>query len=232
MESVVLQHLAIIMDGNRRWARERGLQTFEGHRAGYEKLKNVGEWCLSRGIGTLSVFAFSTENWKRTEEEVGYLMDLLEMALTREKTFFLERDVRVRIVGSRIGLRPSIVRAIDEIEQETAHCSKMTLAICLNYGGRLEIVDAVNRMMEDRGVSGYGLRVTEEDIVRHLYWPDMPDPDLIVRTSGEHRLSGFLLWQSAYSELLFVDKHWPAFEEGDLEGAIQEYQKRQRRYGA
>lgn len=226
------------MDGNRRWAREQGLPTFEGHRVGYDKVKAVGEWCLARGIGTLSIFAFSTENWKRTEEEVGYLMDLLEQALTREKTFFLERDVRVRIVGRKIGLRPSIVRAIDEIERETAHGSKMTLAICLNYGGRLEIVDAVNRMMEEKEKrqksqqESEATGVTEEDLSRHLYWPDMPDPDLILRTSGEQRLSGFLLWQAAYSELLFVDKHWPAFEEGDLDEALEDYQKRQRRYGA
>jgi undecaprenyl diphosphate synthase len=229
MEPAIPQHLAIIMDGNRRWARERGLPTFEGHRVGYDKVKDVGEWCLARGISTLSFFAFSTENWKRTEEEVGYLMDLLERALTREKSFFLERDVRVRVVGRRAGLRPSIVRAIEEIERETAHGSKMTLALCLNYGGRVEIVDAVRGLMQE----GVPVESVDETTIRkHLSWPDMPDPDLIVRTSGEQRLSGFLLWQSAYSELLFVDKHWPAFEEADLDAALEEYQKRQRRYGA
>lgn len=235
MEKAIPKHLAIIMDGNRRWARERGWPTFEGHRAGYDKLKDVGEWCLARGIGTLSVFAFSTENWKRTEEEVGYLMDLLERALTHEKAFFLERDVRVRVVGRRAGLRPSIVRAIEEIERETAHGTKMTLALCLNYGGRVEIVDAVNGMLEEkekRQQESEASGVTEEDLSRHLYWPDMPDPDLIVRTSGEQRLSGFLLWQAAYSELLFVDKHWPAFEEADLDAVLAEYGRRQRRFGA
>ncbi len=228
MEAVVPQHLAIIMDGNRRWARERGLPSFEGHRQGYETLKKVGEWCLGKGIRTLTVFAFSTENWKRAAEEVSFLMDLLEGALRNEKAYFLERGVRIKVVGRREGLRPSIQRAIEEIERETADKHQMTLAICLNYGGRTEIVDAARQLIQD------GVRpemVDEKSFASRLYWPDMPEPDVIVRTSGEERLSGFLSWQSAYSELIFLEKHWPAVEAADMDGVVAEYGRRQRRYG-
>lgn len=224
----MLKHLAIIMDGNRRWAKERGLPSFEGHRAGYERMKEVGDWCLDRGIETLSVFAFSTENWKRTQEEVGYLMDLLEKALTEEVERFAAKGVRIRVVGRREGLRPSILRAIEAAETRTAGNTRATFAICINYGGRPEILDVCRKLIAD------GLKpeeVTEAEFSKRLYWPDMPDPDLVVRTSGEERVSGFLTWEAAYSEFYWCQKHWPDFDEAELDMALEEYASRQRRFG-
>jgi undecaprenyl diphosphate synthase len=223
-----LNHLALIMDGNRRWAKERGMPSLEGHRAGYERMKEVGNWCLDRGIPTLSVFAFSTENWDRTEEEVGYLMDLLEKALTSELQQFHEKNVRMRIIGQRERLRPSVRRAIEASEEKTKNNTRATFAICLNYGGRPEILDVCKKMITD------GLKpeeVTDAEFAKRLYWPDMPNPDLIVRTSGEQRLSGFLTWEGVYSELYFTQKHWPDFDEQELDKALEEYASRQRRFG-
>ena len=223
-----LNHLAIIMDGNRRWAKERGLPSIEGHRLGYAKLKEVGEWCIARGIKVFSVFAFSTENWKRAEEEVGYLMRLLEQAFTQDLPFFEEHGIRIRIVGRREGLSEHLLKIIETAEARTAQNGKLTFCICFNYGGRAEIVDAMKRLIE-AGTSAS--EITEEKIQSAMYWPEMPDPDLILRTSGEERLSGFLLWQSAYSELLWVKKYWPDFSEEDLDAALNEYESRQRRFG-
>jgi undecaprenyl diphosphate synthase len=228
MPTTTLQHLAIIMDGNRRWAKERGLSSNQGHRAGYERLKQVGDWCLDRGITTFTVFAFSTENWKRSEDEVGWLMDLLEEALTKELTSFHGKGVRLKIVGRREGLRPSILRAIEAAEDVTKENTRATFAICLNYGGRTEIVDACRKLVE-KGTRAED--IDEAAIQSQLYWPDMPDPDLVIRTSGEERISGFLLWESAYSEFYWCDKHWPDFDEAELDTALEEYASRQRRYG-
>jgi undecaprenyl diphosphate synthase len=219
----------MIMDGNRRWAKERGLPPVEGHRAGYEKMKEVGEWCLARGIQVLTVYAFSTENWKRSETEVGFLMSLLEFALEKELNYFIDRKIRLRVLGRREGFSPKIVELITKAEKATEAFDAMTFAICLNYGGRTEIVDAVKEIVAE------GLQsevVDEASIAKRLYWPHMPDPDLIIRTSGEERLSGFLLWQSAYSEFYWVKKNWPALEEADIDQAFAEVASRQRRYGA
>lgn len=223
-----IKHLAIIMDGNRRWAKSRGLASIEGHRVGYDKLHEVSNWCVESGIKILTVFAFSTENWKRTQDEVGYLMDLIERALTKEIDRYMERGVRIKVVGRREGLRPSIVRAIDVVEAKTANNAKATLALCINYGGRPEIVDACKAMIDEGMKSG---EVTEESFARHLYWPDMPDPDLIIRTSGEERLSGFLTWESAYSEFYWSQKHWPEFDRVEFDRALEAYAERERRYG-
>lgn len=228
MKTSSVKHLALIMDGNRRWAKEHGLPSFEGHRAGYERMKEVGEWCLARGVEVLTVFAFSTENWKRTQEEVSYLMDLLELALNKELDFFKQKNVRIRVLGRREGLRPSIQRAIEQAEAQTENNTAMTFAICLNYGGRPEITDAVKRIVRD-GLSPE--EVTEEAIASRLYWSDMPDPDLVIRTSGEERISGFLLWECAYSEFYWCQKHWPDFSEQELDEALATYGERQRRYG-
>lgn len=228
MPSSKLRHLAIIMDGNRRWAKEHGRPSFEGHRAGYERMKEVGDWCLDRGIEVLSVFAFSTENWKRTDEEVGYLMDLLEEALTKELASFHEKGVRMRIVGRREGLRPSVLRAIENAETLTKDNTKATFVMCLNYGGRPEIVDACKKIVA-QGVPAE--KIDEAALQSAMYWPDMPDPDLIVRTSGEERLSGFLLWESAYSEFYWCKKHWPDFDQVELDKALEEYAARERRMG-
>lgn len=228
MPEPLLNHLAIIMDGNRRWAKEHGAPSLSGHKAGYENMKRIGDACLARGIKTLSVFAFSTENWKRTQEEVGYLMDLLEHALRDELSFFAERGVRLRVLGRREGLRPSLLRAIEAAEQETATLEKGTLCICLNYGGRPEIVDAVKKLVAD-GVPTD--QINEAALQTRMYWPEMPEPDLVVRTSGEERISGFLLWESAYSEFYWCRKHWPDFDEHELDAALETYALRKRRYG-
>lgn len=229
MPTPPLRHLAIIMDGNRRWAKEKGLPSLQGHKTGYDRLKRIGDACLDRGIDVLSVFAFSTENWKRTDEEVGYLMDLLEQGLRLELDHFISRGVRIRVLGQRERLRPSVLEAIRNAETRTAALTKGTLCICLNYGGRTEIVDACKQLIAS-GVAAD--RIDEAAIQSKLYWPDMPDPDLIVRTSGEERISGFLLWQAAYSEFYWTKKHWPDFDEAELDKALEEFSARQRRYGA
>lgn len=223
-----VRHLAIIMDGNRRWAKERGLPTLQGHKAGYETLKTIGDLCLDRGIEVLTVFAFSTENWKRTQEEVGYLMDLIEFALRNELEHFKSRGVRIRVLGRRDGLRASVLEAIEQAEVQTRDLTKGTLCICVNYGGRYEIVDAVKRIVED-GMSAD--RIDEDAITTRMYWPDMPEPELVIRTSGEERVSGFLTWQAVYSEFFFSKKYWPDFDEAELDAALAEYALRKRRFG-
>jgi undecaprenyl diphosphate synthase len=228
MTTAPLEHLAIIMDGNRRWAKERNLLANQGHLAGHERLKQVGDWCLERGIKVLTVFAFSTENWKRTEEEVGFLMDLLESSLTKELQSFHEKGVRMRIIGQREGLRPSIVRAIEAAEELTKENTRATFCICINYGGRLEIVDACKALIQ-KGMSAD--KIDEAAIQSAMYWPEMPEPELVVRTSGEERLSGFLTWESVYSEIYWCEKHWPDFDEAELDKALESYAVRQRRFG-
>lgn len=217
------------MDGNRRYAKQRGLSAMDGHRAGYERMKQMGEWCLARGVNTVTVFAFSTENWKRAPQEVSFLLGLMEWALREELAYFADRKIRLRIVGRREGFSKPLVSLIERAEAMTAAFTDRDFVICLNYGGRAEIVDAVKSMVK-AGVSAD--EITEESFAKHLYWPEMPDPDLIVRTSGEERLSGFLLWQSAYSELYWSQMMWPEFDEVELDLAIGEYEKRQRRFGA
>lgn len=228
MPETPIRHLAIIMDGNRRWAKERGLPSLQGHKAGYDTLKTIGDLCLDRGIEVLTVFAFSTENWKRTEEEVGYLMDLIEFALKNELEHFKSRGVRIRVLGRRDGLRPSVLDAINDAEEQTKDLTKGTLCICVNYGGRTEIVDACKQAIAD-GVSVDD--IDEQTISSRMYWPDMPEPELVVRTSGEERVSGFLTWESVYSELYFSKKNWPDFDEAELDAALAEYALRKRRFG-
>lgn len=223
-----LKHLAVIMDGNRRWAKDNGLPSFEGHRQGYDKMKEVGQWCIERGITTLSVYAFSTENWNREQAEVNYLMDLLYKAVTAEVEQFNKRGIRLRIIGTRERLSEKLVKAIADAEERTKENSKGTLNICLNYGGRLEIVDAVKKIMS-QGIPAD--QITEKTISENIWLAGQADPDLIIRTSGEQRLSGFLTWESVYSEFLFIDKHWPAFSEADLDAAINDYNNRHRRFG-
>lgn len=223
-----LKHLAVIMDGNRRWAKDNGLPSFEGHRQGYDKMKEVGQWCIDRGITTLTVYAFSTENWNREEVEVNYLMDLLYKAVTTEVEEFNKRGIRLKIIGTRERLSEKLVKAIAEAEERTQNNDKGTLNICLNYGGRLEIVDAVKKIIA-KGIPVD--QITEKTISENIWLAGQDDPDLIIRTSGEQRLSGFLTWESVYSEFLFIDKHWPAFSEADLDAAINDYNNRHRRFG-
>ncbi len=228
MTSPPLGHLGLIMDGNRRFARDQGMPSLEGHRAGYHTIKKMGDWCLARHIPLLTIWAFSTENWKRAEEEVGYLMDLLEWALRHDLDEFHQKGIRLKVIGRRTGLRPSIVEGIEEAEARTNTNTKMTLVIAINYGGRTEIVDACKRLVE-QGVAAE--TIDEASITAQMYWPEMPEPDLLIRTSGEERLSGFLLWEAPYAELYWCKKNWPDFIERDLDAALEEYARRERRYG-
>lgn len=223
-----LKHLAIIMDGNRRWAKDNNLPSFEGHRQGYDKMKEVGQWCVNRGITTLTVYAFSTENWNREQAEIDYLMDLLYKAVTTEIKEFNKRGIRLRVIGTRERLSEKMIQAIAEAEEQTKTNNKGTLNICLNYGGRLEIVDAVKKIIS-QGIPAE--QITEKTITENIWFAGQNDPDLIIRTSGEQRLSGFLTWESVYSEFLFIDKHWPAFSETDLDDAVSDFNNRHRRFG-
>jgi len=228
MAKKVLNHLAIILDGNRRWARARGLPTLEGHRRGYENVKKVGKWCLERGIKILTVYAFSTENWNRSKYEVGYLMKLLKKALINDLPEFNKMGLQLRIIGRRERLPKDLQAAIKKAMELTRNNNKGILNIAINYGGRAEIADAVKKIIEKRIPIS---KIDENLVADNLYTAGLPDPDMIVRTSGEQRLSGFLLWQASYSELYFIKKHWPAFSKNDLDDIIAEFDKRQRRFG-
>ncbi len=222
-------HVACVMDGNGRWARARGLPRTEGHAAGEEAMFDTVEGALEIGVKWLTMFAFSTENWRRPPDEVRYLMNFNEGILTRHRDDLDSKGVRIRFAGRRDWRVPKrLLRHMDESAALTAHNHRMTLTICFNYGGRAEIVDAVRSL----AVDGVQLdKVDERAIRQRLYWPDMPDPDLVVRTSGEYRISNYLLWQLAYSELVFSDVLWPDFRRENLFDAVREYQRRERRYG-
>lgn len=222
------RHIGFIVDGNRRWAKKHGLPTYEGHLAGYERLKEVLLEVLSHGVEYASAYVFSTENWKRTEKEVSYLMTLLMKVLKDDLNIFDEHEVRLRVVGSRDELKPKLREAIEKAEEVTKDNKKGTLLLCLNYGGHNEIVDAVKAIVSS-GVESKD--VTMEMIESNLYAPDVPACDLIVRTSGEQRLSNFMVWRSAYSELLFLDKLWPEMTKEDVAPILEEYARRHRRFG-
>src|SRR3954447_3212143 len=223
------KHVAAVMDGNGRWAQGRGLKRTEGHAAGEEALFDAVEGALELGVRWLTVYAFSTENWKRPPDEVRYLMRFNESMLLRRRDELNDRDVRIRFLGRRDWRVPRrLIRRMDEALELTARNRTMTLTIAFNYGGRAEIVDAVRSLVES-GVSARG--VDEKAIRAHMYHADMPDPDLVVRTSGEYRISNFLLWELAYSELVFTDVLWPDFRRGHLFDAVREFQRRDRRFG-
>jgi len=221
-----IYHLGIIMDGNRRWAKARGLPPFEGHRAGYKKVEEVLRWCKEAGIKILTLFAFSTENWQRSKEEVNFLMKLFFQALSKDVKKLHENNVRVRVIGRREGLSKKLQEAIEKAEKLTENNTGVILNLAINYGGRAELVDAFKKM-----IANPQKEITEETISQNLYTVGLPDPDLIIRTSGEQRLSGFLTWQSVYSELLFINRYWPEFSKEDFEMVLAEFANRQRRYG-
>ena len=222
-------HVGIIMDGNRRWAKERNLPTFEGHQRGYEKLKLAPAWFFSRGVSVLSFYAFSVENWNRQQDEVNYLMKLLLYAVEFNLREQAKKDGYKVLISGRIEELPGDLPAkCLEIIAETKTNKNGVINICLNYGGRTEIVDAVRKMIKNKVELE---QVHEGMIKKYLYNGDLNDPDIIVRTSGEMRLSGFLTWQSAYSELLFIKKYWPDFEELDAEIILKEFAERNRRFG-
>ena len=215
------QHVAIITDGNGRWARQRGLSVAEGHRAGADTVKARLRDAADLGIAELTVYSFSTENWSRSPQEVSGLMRMFSERILGETPELDTEGVRMRFIGRREGVSPALVEQMRWAEETTAGNDRITLFVAFNYGGRAEIVDAA------RSFSGS----TEEEFRTHLYAPEMHDPDLIIRTSGEQRLSNYLLWQSAYSELHFSEVLWPDFSRADLEFALAEFEARKRRFG-
>lgn len=220
-------HVAFIMDGNGRWAQRRGLERIEGHKKGAEIADSASHWCADLGISYVTLYAFSTENWRRPRQEIDFLFQLMLIYISSKLGSMLEEGVRMRFIGRLNELPQKLNEFTKEIEKKTSLCRKLNVIVALNYGGRAEIVDSVNRVIE----SGKH-RVSEEDIEENLYLPDVPEPDLIIRTSGEKRVSNFLTWQSVYSELFFTRTLWPDFEKEEFERILDEYSKRKRRFGA
>lgn len=223
------RHVAIIMDGNGRWAKKRFLPRFAGHRRGVDTVRDSVKYCLARGIDYLTLFAFSSENWRRPEEEVTLLMQLFVRALQKEVSRLDKNGVRLRVVGDLSRFDPELRSLISASEQKTADNDKLTLTIAANYGGRWDILQAVNRMAVER--KDMQANWSEEDLAPFLSMSYAPEPDLFIRTGGEERISNFLLWQLAYSELYFTDKLWPEFGEAALNEAIASFQQRERRFG-
>jgi undecaprenyl diphosphate synthase len=222
-------HIACVMDGNGRWAQKRGLRRTDGHAAGEEALFDAVEGAVDVGVKWLTVYAFSTENWKRPVDEVRFLINFNESLLVRRVDELDAMGVRVRFTGRRDWRVPKrLMRRMDESVERTAHNRTMTLTIAFNYGGRAEIIDAVRALVAEGTPAA---KIDEKSLRRHLYHPDMPDPDLVIRTSGEFRISNFLLWELAYSELVFTDVLWPDFRRTHLLEAIREFQRRDRRFG-
>lgn len=228
----VPQHVAIVMDGNGRWANRQGLTRVEGHRAGEASLLDVVAGAIQIGVRHLSVYAFSTENWSRSPDEVRFLMGFNREVLRRRRDQLNAWNVRIRWAGRRPRLWRSVISELEEAQARTARNTGLTLTMCVNYGGRIELVDAVRALAAD--VQSGRLdpaRITERTIAKHLYEPDQPDVDLFVRSSGEQRTSNFLLWQSAYAEMVFLNTLWPDFRRRHLWAAIEDYAQRDRRFG-
>lgn len=223
------KHLGIIVDGNRRWARKKSLPLIEGHRQGLENLKRMGELCLKKGIKVLTIFAFSTENWQRPRREVNYLMKLLAEALNKKNILELhKKGLQIKVIGKRDKLSPSLKESIDKAEKLTKNNKKGLLNVALNYGGRAEIIEAVKNIIKKRVPFS---KISERFFEKNLWTTNEPAPDLIIRTGGVKRISNFLIWQAAYSELYFSKKLWPDFTKKDLETALKDFQSRKRRFG-
>ena len=214
------------MDGNRRWAAARRLPSFKGHRAGYRKIEDVLRWCRDAGIKILTLYAFSTENWHRSKKEVDFLMKLFCLALTKDIKKLHKNNICVRVIGRKEGLSKKLQQAIKKSEELTKNNAAVVLNLAINYGGRLELIDAFNKILKDPPKE-----ITENLISQNAYTAGLPDPDLIIRTSGEQRLSGFLIWQSAYSEFYFIKHHWPEFSKKDFNDILNDFANRQRRFG-
>ena len=221
-ENVLPKHLGFIVDGNRRWARERGLPTLEGHRRGIELVANIAEECHKQGVKIVSFYVFSTENWNRSKEEVEYLMDLVEKCLKKFIKRCLKTNTKIAILGTKERLSDRLKEAMKEAEEKTRECKENILGLCFNYGGKQEIVDAANKIEGE---------VTIEKLEANLYHPEVPALDMVIRTSGERRISGFMLWRMAYSEMLFLDKKWPDMAREDVGLILREFAGRQRRFG-
>lgn len=218
-------HVGIILDGNGRWAKEKGMKRTAGHLAGYKNLLKLSKYILNSGTKYLSVFAFSTENFNRPIEEVNYLMDLFVSGFKKDRKYFMKENIKVIFSGRRERLSDSVLDSMDKMMEETSNNTNGVLNICLNYGGRAEIVDAVNKIIKEGKES-----ISEEEFSKYLY-NDLPDIDLMIRTSGEIRISNFMLWQISYAELYFPKCYFPDFNESEYDKAIEEYTKRDRRFG-
>ena len=232
-ENNIPTHVAIIMDGNRRWARKRNIDYRLGHKEGAKTLEKIVRYAKKVGIKYITVYAFSTENWKRTSEEVSALMLLLKTYLDDYGKRADTENIKVKVLGDILALTPGLQKSIKKCEERTKDNDGIYFSISINYGGRDEIVHAVKKIAQDVKDGKIGIDDINEKLMNnYLYTKEIPDPDLIIRTSGELRTSGFLTWQSVYSEYLFMDKYWPDFSEDDIDFAIKEYQKRNRKFGA
>ena len=228
MAQTIPEHVGFILDGNRRWAKENGLQNIDGHRQGFENLKVITKATVTKGVSFVSAFVFSTDNWNRTPKEVKYLMELAHKLLTRDVAELHKENIRVLWLGSSDKVSVKLQKAIKNAEESTKNNTKGTLAICFNYGGSQEILDATKQLI-DRGISAD--KVTTEVFESALYRPIVPKLDMVLRTSGEKRTSGFMLYRAAYAELIFVEKYWPDFTVKDLDEALNEFGRRKRRHG-
>jgi len=227
-DSSIPRHIGYIVDGNRRWARERDMADFEGHLAGYKVLKEIGIETLNQGVRFMSAYIWSTENWNRSKQEASKLMKLMVKVLTSDTPIFQKHNIALKVIGSRQGLDEKVIKAIDKAEKVTADNTGGTFAVCFNYGGQTEIADACKKIVQ----SGIDVEnITPDTISKNIYEPDIPPVDLIVRTGGEMRISNFMLWRSAYSELIFLKKYWPDMTKQDVTDIIKEYSNRSRRFG-
>jgi undecaprenyl diphosphate synthase len=227
-EQTIPRHIGIILDGNRRWAKKYGLPAYEGHLAGHDKIQEIALAAFNSGVEFVSMYAFSTENWKRSQEEVDKLMGLVLKSLTSDVPIMNKNNIKLRVIGSHENLSDRIIKAIDSAETSTQNNTGGTLVLCFNYGGQLEIVDAVKKIIQS-GVAAE--KVDAELISSNIYGPEIPPIDIVVRTGSEHRISNFMLWRISYSELMFIDKFWPDMTKDDVKGIIDEYSNRSRRIG-
>ena len=225
-------HLGVIMDGNGRWAEARGKRRTEGHIEGVKALRKLVELCINYGVAHLTVFSFSSENWTRPKDEISFIFNLLRRFVASDLQNLIRNNVRVRIIGSRTGLEPGLVRLIDDVEAKTAANTGLVLVVAFNYGGKAEIAEATRRIAGEVAAGRLAPEaITEDTIAAALYTAGLPDPDLIIRTSGEQRISNFLLWQAAYAEFVFVDENWPDFGEASFIRVLETYARRDRRFG-
>jgi len=225
-------HLGVIMDGNGRWAQARGKRRTEGHIEGVKALRNLVELCINYGVAHLTVFSFSSENWTRPKEEISFIFNLLRRFVASDLQRLIRNNVRVRIIGSRNGLETSLVRLIDDVEAKTAGNTGLVLIVAFNYGAKAEIADATRAIAREVAAGRLSPdAITEDTIAAALYTAGLPDPDLIIRTSGEQRISNFLLWQAAYAEFVFVDENWPDFGEASFIKVLETFSRRDRRFG-
>ena len=224
-QPIIPLHVGFIVDGNRRWARRHGLPWYEGHLAGRTVITEILPHIVNKGVKYISLYVFSTENWSRSKDEVSRLIKLILQILKDDLKEFIKQDVRLRVLGTRERLSQAVLKAIDDAEEKTKHCQRATVCVCFNYGGQLEIADAAEACRQAGGP------ITTEAIRAHLYAPDVPDLDVVVRTSGEERISNFMLWRAAYSEMIFVKKMWPDLRTEDIDKILKEYARRNRRFG-